>query len=113
MGLFKYHGYGEEYVVDEVNKEANYDSYDPSEYQQYDLGRKNADKNYVRGGIEYHRKDYYQALHWFERAAGMDDLRVRDKAINIANELRSLLDQATIVNAASIEALQKRSQTVD
>jgi uncharacterized protein len=54
--------------------------------------------------------DYERALNWFERAAGMGDFRVSEKAADAATELRGLIQKA---EEANTDLLQKYSDMAD
>jgi len=47
--------------------------------------------------------DYERALNWFERAAGMGDFRVSEKAAAAATELRDLIQRAEDENNALLQ----------
>jgi TPR repeat protein len=47
--------------------------------------------------------DYERALNWFERAAGMGDFRVSQKAADAASELRGLIQTAEDANNAMLQ----------
>ena len=54
--------------------------------------------------------DYERALNWFERASGMGDFRISDKAAEAATELRGLIKRAEDQNN---ELLQKYADAAD
>jgi TPR repeat protein len=47
--------------------------------------------------------DYYNAINWFERAAGMGDSRVAARASSAARELETLIEEAHKVNEDIID----------
>ena len=49
--------------------------------------------------------DYERALNWFERAAGMGDFRISEKAAEAASELRGLIKRAEDQNAETLQKL--------
>jgi len=53
--------------------------------------------------------DYRQAVRWFERAAGMDDMRVTERAREAANELTQLLEEAEKYNSDVVDGYRRRS----
>lgn len=54
--------------------------------------------------------NYEQAINWFERAAGLRDARVSDKAYKAMQELRELVDRANTLNEQTLDALQARNE---
>lgn len=54
--------------------------------------------------------DYERALNWFERAAGMDDPRVSEKASLATKELRELIQKAEDEHNALIDKYAERSE---
>ena len=54
--------------------------------------------------------NYNQAINWFERAAGLDDFRVNNKAAKAAEELRIKVDSAHIQNERLMDELQRKGE---
>jgi TPR repeat protein len=54
--------------------------------------------------------DYERALNWFERAAGLDDYRISEKAAKAAVELRNLIQGAEEKNNAVLEEFAQRAE---
>lgn len=50
---------------------------------------------------------YDQAVNWFERAAGLDDYRVSEKAAKAAEELRTKLAEANARNEELLDKFQR------
>lgn len=54
--------------------------------------------------------NYEQAANWFERAAGLGDDRVSDKAYRAAGELRALIDHAHVVNNEVLDGYMVKNE---
>ena len=50
--------------------------------------------------------NYDQAINWFEKAAGLEDERIREKAYNSAYELKKLVEEANKKNEEIINRYQ-------
>lgn len=54
--------------------------------------------------------NYIQAINWFERAAGLDDFRVSNKAAKAAEELRTKVAAAHAQNERMMDELQRKGE---
>lgn len=69
---------------------------------------------YYLGLYKYHgygtiKRDYQQAVHYFERAHSLDDPRVSSKALQLANDIQLLIDKAYHQKQQIIEKYSQHS----
>ena len=57
--------------------------------------------------------NYEQAINWFERAIGVDDSRIHNKAMQAADELKQLVYEAKAYNEERLNDLQRMSYRED